>query len=72
MRLKQKFDRSTKTRVRLFRDPQFATVHSWDKLKKGAPLHYNKVHVLNPLPFNIPHLSHISFDITIIEVMGET
>lgn len=62
-----------KHRGLIFR-PLFATVHSSVQIKKGALLQYifQSSHFINnpALPFDIPHLTHISFNMTIIEVIG--
>lgn len=64
--------KSIKKWVRFFR-PHFATVHSWVQIKKGALLQYifQSSHFINnpALPFDIPHLTHISFNMTIIEAI---
>lgn len=58
----------------IFRDPILLRSIVQYKLKKGALLQYifQSSHFINsPVsPFDIPHLTHISSNMTIIEVMG--
>lgn len=60
----------------IFSRPYFATVHSLVQIKKGCTIavHISKfTFISSPTsPFDIPHLTHISFNMTIIEVIYRT